>query len=73
MTSPLPTLTLVSNSHPIGGSGPSFHIGPFAVKTTDSFVLEGSFDIKDLLHTCQTLSYEVYRKLKDTKENVTGG
>lgn len=72
MTSPLLTLTLVSNSHPIGGSGPSFHIGPFAVKT-NSFVLEGSLDIKDLLQTCQTLSYEVYRKLKDTKENVTGG
>lgn len=39
--------------------------------TVDSFFLGRSLNIiKCLLCTCQTLSYEVFRKLEDTKQNV---
>lgn len=68
----LPSLSLTGGSscrHAVPGT--SVHTGTFAAQTVDSFFLGRSLNIiKCLLCTCQTLSYEVFRKLEDTKQNV---
>lgn len=56
----------------MGDSGASFPTGPFAIKTSESLVLERSLSLLSIYYIYAKLSNEVCRKLKDIKQNVTG-